>query len=378
MSKRDPSAAAPSRAAARLHSVETSTHSSFDELRDAVRLAEWTHDAGRGDLREAIKRVRQEINVHEEQLALAIEYREVAGRLHKLCEADAQTKKQTRRPVGDMRAASIRKAEAELRRLDKYLADAGLLDLEQPAAREVVEQSLELVRAQLAQLESSERALGQRIPVAPDHLLTFTREALLGAYRWNAPRSDPGNRGFFARLARKLGSAQVRPVVGAHQTDEVVGMVRDILGKAGLLEAAFEEALHSEQDRRRKPRPPTYRPIAECIYDATVAYSVTVPRPGSAGSSIRGLQRYGEQVIRAVQPPSIDEPLPPGASEIITALREAGRGLTTEPLLTKAHGKATSEGKRTLAELARRGLLKNPRRGGGYLLPGWSDDRQSS
>ncbi len=62
---------------------------------------------------------------------------------------------------------------------------------------------------------------------------------------------------------------------------------------------------------------------------------------------------------------------------IIQALREHGQRLTTGPLLSKALGRTTGDGKRALASLKRRGLLTNCQRStpNGYGLPEWTSPR---
>ena len=71
-----------------------------------------------------------------------------------------------------------------------------------------------------------------------------------------------------------------------------------------------------------------------------------------------------------LESPSLNE----SERKIVETLRETGHRLTTEPLLGKALGGVTSQGKQYLASLVRRGIIDNRQdcAPGGYGLPEWS------
>jgi len=345
-------------------------HAAFDDLGDAMRLVAWLRDAGRGDVAAAIERAQGEIRLHEEQIALANEYVKALDRLKRVREAVAarRTKRRTR---SDEKVAS---AEAVVNRIDRHLADAGLLDLEQPESHTVLQQSLQLAMAELERLKAYQLCLGEGIPVAPDHLVPFTSRTVLGAYGLNAPRSDPWDQRFFVRLTERLGSAQIRPVTDRHAPAHVADFVRDITAKARVVDDAFEQALQAQEDPNRKPLKPSYLLAAECVYDAAVGYAPTLPRPTVAEASRRGLDRYAEQAIEGLCERSPDAGLKFKEQLIRAALRKENRRMTQFEVLEKAGLAVSGDTKGLLANMVDRKLLDNRKdvRPRGYGLPVWA------
>ena len=279
---------------------------------DGIRLSSWVNHPGRGDL----------------GYALADSQSKVDHWKHSLSHAEAQ----------------LTTAESELRRLELYRA-----------------------------------GLQGAIPVAPDHELDvgFTSEVILQASQEQPPGdARPGavDLDFFVRLLEKLGSAQVRPDPKEHTATDVVAFIHALVAKAQIMDAAFQAAVRRTIDPAKRPKSPSYWPLAECICDAVEGYSRSFPRLAEAGVTLRRFEVYASQAIDALGEQDPDATLSFKERQVREALRRLNRRLTQLALLGEAGLSGSSDNKNLLASMVKRKLLDNrkdvPVRG--YGLLGWA------